>query len=269
VRFIYLDESGISTKERVTVVAGVIVNADEQLSAVEERVQGIIDDYVPEQYRERFAFHATDLFHGGGRYFDRRNYPIEQAHVILKKLLHVTNEFRLPIVYGFSEKTSLYDQFKKAKPRDAAAVHHAYTYSLCVVGAERYMREQAKQSEIATLVLEHNENAEKAIKLVHSLMRRDSLTDLSTVVLADLKQMAPGCIPITKIKHDPLFMSKENYVLQIADACAFTIRRFLEGNSQIKEFCDVLTGNNPEILKPDPTKDFAGYNILSSENPSQ
>ena len=43
-RFIYLDESGISTKERVPVVAGVIVNADKELSSVEEGVQSIIAD---------------------------------------------------------------------------------------------------------------------------------------------------------------------------------------------------------------------------------
>jgi Protein of unknown function (DUF3800) len=263
VRFIYLDESGISTKERVTVVAGVIVNADKELSSVEEGVQSIIADCIPEEYQEGFSFHATDLFHGGGRFFDRRHFPREVSHEILKKLIHVTAEFRLPIVYGYSEKTALYDTFKKARPKHAAAIHHAYTYSLCAIAAERYMRDSAEESELATLILENNENAQKVIKLVHSSLQRRKPDEELLAHLADLEQMAPGCVPITKIKHDPLFMSKENHVLQIADACAFTIRRFLEDKSDIKEFCDVLTGNNPKILEVDKSKDFAGYNILS------
>jgi len=261
-RFIYLDESGISTKERVTVVVGLIVNADEQLNPVEERLETLIDKYVPEQHRQGFAFHATDLFHGGGRYFDRRVFPLEWSHLILKQILHVPGELKLPIVYGFSEKTAVYEQFKKTKPKHAAAIHHAYTYSLCAVAAERYMRENG-QSEVATLILENNENAQRAIKLIHSLMQSRQPSDEFSAVLTDLKQMALGCLPITKIKHEPFFTSKENYVLQIADAYAFTVRRFLEEKKDIAEFCDVLTGNNPASLKWDETKDFAGYNILS------
>ena len=89
-RFIYLDESGISAKERVAVVAGIIVDADKQLKSVEKHVESIIADYVPEKYQEGFSFHATDLFHGGGRTpFDRRYFPIEWSHHALKKLLTV------------------------------------------------------------------------------------------------------------------------------------------------------------------------------------
>jgi len=264
-RFVYVDESGISSKERVTVVAAVIVNADKELKAVEERVESIIAKYVSEKYQEGFSFHATDLFHGGGRIFDRRQYLLETSHEILKKLLRVTGEFRLPIVYGYSEKTSLLELFKKVPPRHAAAIHHAYTYSMCVVAAERYMREKAQQSELASLVVENNDNSQKAIKMIHALMRSRNLDEASPALVSDLKQMAPGCLPITKIVHGVYFASKEDsVVLQIADACAFTIRCFLEEKPGIGEFRDVLTGNNPQALKRDESKDFAGYNILCS-----
>src|SRR6476469_7908741 len=89
-RYVYVDESGISSNDRVTVVAGIIVNADKQLKGIEERIEGIIAQYVPEEYQEWFSFHATDLFHGSGRIFDRRQYPREVAHEILKKLIRVT-----------------------------------------------------------------------------------------------------------------------------------------------------------------------------------
>lgn len=263
-RFVFVDESGISAKERVTVVAAVIVNADKELKAVEERVESIIAQYVPEKYQEGFSFHATDLFHGGGRIFDRRHYPLEISHEILKKLILVTGEFRLPIVYGYSEKTLLLEAFKKVPPRHAAAIHHAYTYSMCAVAAERYMRESAEPSELASLVVENNDNSQKAIRLMHALMRSKNLDETASLLVADLKQMAPDCLPLKKIVHGVYFASKEDSVLlQIADVCAFTIRRFLEAKPDIKEFCDVLTGNNPQALKRDETKDFAGYNMLS------
>ena len=45
VRMVYLDESGISIKERFTVVAGVIINADQQWKVVEKYVQELIEEY--------------------------------------------------------------------------------------------------------------------------------------------------------------------------------------------------------------------------------
>src|SRR6267378_1788655 len=105
VRLIYLDESGISAKETVTVVAGVIINADQQWKAVAQHIRGLIEKYVPEQYQEGFSFHGKDLFHGSGRTpFDRRYYPANQAHSILKQLLHVPGKFRLPVVFGYCTK---------------------------------------------------------------------------------------------------------------------------------------------------------------------
>src|SRR5581483_8259284 len=121
VRFIYLDESGISAKERVTVVAAIIVNADKELKAVQEHIDTIISDYVPEKYQEGFSFHAKDLFHGSGRTpFDRRHFPLDWARTALKRLLLVPGTFGLPIIYGFAEKPSVYQTFKNADPHRAA-----------------------------------------------------------------------------------------------------------------------------------------------------
>ena len=138
---------------------------------------------------------------------------------------------------------------------------------MCAVAAERYMRQSAEPSEVASLVVENNDNSQKAIKAMHMLLRSRNPNEATSVVVSDLKQMAPGCVPLNKIVHGVYFASKEDSVLlQIADACAFTIRRFLEAKTDIKEFCDVLTGNNPKALARDESKDFAGYNILSYDS---
>ncbi|MFZ1218172.1 MAG: DUF3800 domain-containing protein, partial [Chthoniobacterales bacterium] len=85
-RFIYIDESGISANEKVLVVAGVIVNADLQLKGVETALCDLRDNYlsgvsgpagVNELERQNFFFHAKDMFHGSGSFFDRRTYPLD------------------------------------------------------------------------------------------------------------------------------------------------------------------------------------------------
>lgn len=125
--------------ERITVVAGVIIEADSQLEDVERYVLDLIDEYVPEQYREGFAFHGKDLFHGSGRTpFDRRHFPLETAHGILKPLLMIPAKFLLPIVYGFHDKNSL-PEFNKTHsrfPMLVSAAHHAFAYSFCALAVE-------------------------------------------------------------------------------------------------------------------------------------
>jgi hypothetical protein len=254
VRFAYLDESGISSKERITVVAGVIIEADRQLEDVERYVLKLIDECVPEQYREGFAFHGKDLFHGSGRTpFDRRYFPLEAAHEILKRLLIIPAKFLLPIVYGFHDKNSL-AEFNKTHsrfPMRVSAAHHAFAYSFCALAVESYMRDSAEPREVASLVVENNDNACKFIKSTHSLLRGRNLGRGSDAgAFSYFKEIAGDCVPIRKIKGAVHFASKdEELLLQVADVCAFIIRRFLEGKSD-EEFVNVLTVNNSTVLHP-------------------
>jgi hypothetical protein len=67
VRFVYLDETGISTKESVVVVAGPIMDADRDRRLVEDYLLDLIEEYIPEKNRTRAApFHAARCFTGKG-----------------------------------------------------------------------------------------------------------------------------------------------------------------------------------------------------------
>jgi hypothetical protein len=55
-RFIYLDEAGISRHERFVVVAGIIVDADNQIVRLERHVASLVDKYIPESFSRWICF---------------------------------------------------------------------------------------------------------------------------------------------------------------------------------------------------------------------
>ena len=100
-KFIYADESGISANESVLIVAGVVIDADLQWRLVEQRLNGLINEYVPSGTREGFIFHAKDLFHGSGPVFNRKRCPLDRAHEALGEIIRMPSLLGLPLVYGF------------------------------------------------------------------------------------------------------------------------------------------------------------------------
>ncbi|MFN2541280.1 MAG: hypothetical protein ABR514_03805, partial [Chthoniobacterales bacterium] len=124
---IYIDESGISTKDKVLVFAGVVVDPKRQYLKIAGEINDLIAEFVPAEHRDNFSFHATDLFHGTGRTpFDRRTYPQDQAREALRQLATIPAKFCLPVVFGFVNK-SLPDPRReellaKMKPRQQISV---------------------------------------------------------------------------------------------------------------------------------------------------
>ena len=243
VRFVYLDESGISVNESVAVVAGVIVNADLQWKAVEKYLAELIDEYVPPERREGFVFHAKDLFHGTGRtIFDRRTFPLPRAHEALKKILAVPALFSLPVVCGYFNK----DLDSKWTPRGHARVNQTIAFSLCAFAAEKYMRDHAQPSELAAMVAENNNDTRKMVKEMHVVMKgQGPHVKNAELYFSQLAKVDPDCLPVRRIVDTVYFAEKGDAILlQIADACAFMLRYFFENKRRdIQGFLDAITGN--------------------------
>jgi hypothetical protein len=242
VRLIYADESGISIHEKITVVAGVIIDADKQWISVKRAIDALINEYVPEEHRRDFVFHAKDLF-SGAKIFDRNKYPIERAHEALKKLLSVPGQMRLPIVYGFTRKYHPSSASTKEQRRAEAATYHSHTFALCVLAAERYMRGYADPSEIATVIAENNTDTRNVIKAMHVLLQgRDRSSGLSPQIYASLQEHSADCLPVTRIIDTVHLASKDEAILlQLADACALIIRYALERKAHAEPFFDALS----------------------------
>jgi hypothetical protein len=241
VRFVYVDESGISVNEPVVVVAGVIINADLQWRAVEKHVSQLIDEYVPEEHRKGFVFHAKDLFHGSGLIFDRRKYPLERSREALKDLLSIPRKFLLPVVYGYLIKRSR---------RLEVGRNQSMAYSLCAVAVEAYMRSNADFTEVAALVAENNTDTRRAVKVMHDILKGkyrqlESAADIFSLLL----EYAPNVLPVRRIVDTVYFAEKNDvFLLQIADACGLIIRYFKERKANVEEFFDALTNYNPKCL---------------------
>jgi len=220
VRHIYIDESGISTNEKVLVIAGVIVDPDRQYLAVSGEINELIAEFVPTERRENFAFHAKDLFHGTGRtVFDRRTYPPERARQALRRLVSIPAKFCLPIVFGFVDK-SVSDPlrekvFARLKPREKISNDAGTAFTMCAVAAESFMKKEAPPHELAAMHAEQNPDTEKIIRLA-----RKSLGGKMRFNLADLLlDKARSYLPITKIIDEISFHRKDDaFLLQIADA---------------------------------------------------
>jgi Protein of unknown function (DUF3800) len=238
-RFVYADESGISVNETILVVAGVIIHADSQWIPTEQRIRSLIDKYVPVADRPRdFVFHASDLFHGSKAFKDRQKYSLERRLQALKDILSIPSQIRLPVVFGWMRKEHRHPNQSKKSRRADLAFEHAHALSLCVIGAERFMRKWATPVELATLTVEDNTETKGTVKLMHDAFRGvgpPGLVKWAKEYSQDVESTAEF-LPLRKIVDGVHFIGKSGaFLLQLADACAWIIRCYFEEKRGIEE----------------------------------
>jgi hypothetical protein len=220
VRFVFLDEGGISQHEPFVVVAGVIVHGDEQLIPLEKELDRLIRKHIPPEQQPGFVFHAKDIWSGIGKIFgDRDKWTLDRRLLILRDLARIPRRLDIPVVHESYERKKLLEDHPN--PQHIATAHeisvaaHAVTFASCLLRIEQYMRE-FYPTEVAQIVAEDNDQARKMLKGVHEGFRYPERT--------------PGIVPnnILPLKHirgSVHFANKdESGPLQLADLCAFVIR---------------------------------------------
>jgi hypothetical protein len=241
VRFAYLDESGIgdAKAEPFVVVAGVIVNADIQIKAIEKYLHEMTVDFVHPKLRSLLCFHAKELFNGGG-IFDRKIYPKELRWKILRELCEIPQKFDLPVVMGFVPRA----QYKAVpnrsvwKEKDLAAGAQAMASTACLIAIEKYMR-QVDPNEVAALVYENNNDAKKLIKDTQRLLKDSNFTiNLGPNIFSP---SITAYLPLSRIVEAPLFSEKnESSLLQVSDAVAWAINRKLRNAAECDRFFEPI-----------------------------
>jgi hypothetical protein len=224
VRFVFMDESGISNQEPVAIVSGVVVHADSQIVPLEDHLGELIEKHIPRPDQEGFAFHATDIWTGKGYFKDREVWPWERRAAILDDLVLIPEKLDIPVIFGRMPKEEMRREHPSAPNwtgRELAVNAHAIAFLHCVLNIEEYMR-LVWQDEIAQLVSEDNSDARAVIKGCYALLR------------APRKNLGQSeFIPLKQIKGPVLFADKgESRPLQLADTCAFLIRRRLDQNDE-------------------------------------
>ena len=210
VRMVFLDEAGTGKPEEepYLVVAGVIVHADKQWKPIERRLEKLWYDHMPTDVPPGHALHAKELY-SGGKVFTRERFDREARWHILDKLVAIPHEFNLPVVIGFVPRSEY--------PVLADAC--AQAFMLVAGNVEAYMRVLPDRDEVASIILEDNQEARRHVKDTQSkLQDRDALLHLPA--------QQRDTYWLTRIMGEPHFEGKSAIsLLQIADACAFAAKR--------------------------------------------
>lgn len=269
-RHIYIDESGISANEPILVVAGVVVGTDRQWNDVAEHLDSLVRQFVKEEDRDGFVFHATELFGRTGKVFGKRDkYSTGHCRNALKQLLFIPAKFQLSVVYGFVYKRRLpkiSSKFSSKLARIAANIYHEMAFSLCAVGAEVFMQDNAALDEIATLVAENNTDTRRAVKHAHRILAgKDLKSEREVEPFRILSELVPGRLPLRRIIDTVHLAEKhEASLLQVADAAALIIRYCLEERADAQDFIKLFSQGHPEelIFEGENPNREPGYKVL-------
>jgi len=226
-RLVYIDEAGISAHEPILVVAAVIVHADKQLLQVERYLDRLVATYIPPEEQDTFVFHAHELFNGGGKVFNRSDprFPLTVRLEIANKLAEIPRRFGLWVTFGHFDRAAFaasdaVSQLALMNEKEKIAAPHVAAFMTAAIHVEHWMRKNAPD-EVCILVAEDNREARRFIKETHTRYQNKKIVEAADPWFGEH-------FPFRKIREEPLFQGKRrSNVLQIADFCAYVIKRHL------------------------------------------
>lgn len=210
---IYVDEAGISAGEPVSVVTAIIVRNAEDMARIEEALAHV-RRHVPADMREGFVFHASDLFHRqkGTPSAELRD---EARGLILKELVAIPRALTIPLAVGYIRRG---EPSSERTRRSAARVDHMAAFGSCLLSVARFMNHFAN-GEFAEVIAEDCRDMRGLLREMPTYLRGAAAPDNWTCGIS------VDCIP------GPVqFAGKgEALPLQLADSCAYAIRRHIGG----------------------------------------
>jgi hypothetical protein len=207
-RYIYIDEAGTARQEPVVVVAAAIIKPDHEWRRIAAYLDYLRFVHVNGDDWENYIFHAKDLF-SGGRVLNAEGWSLSKRLLIMRRILRIPRKFRVPIAYGYV--------LKRHTPKlDNRQAHHV-AFAMCINEANSFLKLNYP-GETGTLIAENVEEMKSRLEGIPAALRS-------------------GAIPISLTRHifdaivdDIHFTSKQGApLLQIADHCAFSLRRFIAG----------------------------------------
>ncbi len=219
-RIAYLDEAGISNpvQEPYLVVAGIIIDGDKHWRPLEEHFRALAERYLPDDPAP--LFHAKDIFHGTGK-FSRDEWPRERRWHLLSELAEIPRKYDLPVVFGFNNRQRHGDEVRKVAPQAPEStvqrITHADAFIKAAMCVEGWMR-RVTRNETVIVIAEDTPKIKKLLKSVHA-----GYSDRVAKVPENKKAFQSAHIIETVYFAE----KSESMPLQVADACAFIIKRHL------------------------------------------
>ena len=226
--YIYSDEAGTSANEPVTVVVGIVVHADRHWRAASDALAQVISKHVPASLSEGFIFHAKEIW-SGYRDYDA-SWPREQRSKFIGDVAAIPRMLGMAIAIGKVRRDS--DVPEDIKPMKKEDFQHYMAFNFCMRRANKYINDWAEPSEVATIVAE--DIPKKKITLKNSLKAIPPIIPLtSEFIIPTRRDKLSGKIlqtraeAINRVIDTVHFVQKnEAPLLQLADACAFSFRRY-------------------------------------------
>lgn len=205
----------------MAVVASIIVDADSQWREAVSRLEMVRDKYVAVENRRNFHFHATEILKGKPP-FKGEEWPIERRIEVIAEILDIIYDMKLPVSMGWSKKKIIQRKLSKSKKFEKATtdiiqanmVSHMTAFTNSIGTADAYIR-QHHNGDVASVYAEDVENMRWFLESVPLLFE----------VMAEHNE---GFSPFTHIINGVHLCKKSQApLLQLADAAAFTWRRFI------------------------------------------
>lgn len=229
-RYIFVDEAGTSAKEPVTVVVGIIADADKHLDIADKMVGEILAG-VPECFRSGFVFHATRVF-GDKAY--QSQWSMNDRLLLLQAMMSVPRRVGMAITLSATWRDAV-DHREKAKGTGLSPhqFEHIMTFGQCLAVADRNIRRYAGPTETASVVAEDIPEMRRHLKAIVRGLKRSPIhlgPDMLRQTPQDIEAgycTQSGDLRITRIRNSINFVEKpEDPLVQVADACAYGFRRF-------------------------------------------
>jgi len=226
VELAYLDESG-SDKDSEILVIGALIVPEEKFTEMEVLVGAVVEELIPRDKQESFErFHAYELYNGHGVFSDL---PETSRFDAISKLLGIVSTgvggLSLPFIYSAINKKALEKSlFHSAKPTDVA-------FSVCTLGIERWLEQNCPDRYLCLVIFDDSDDR---------VLKKDMQTSFRTL----RQKLGPPMWSANKLwrMHDAMYFgsSKDSAGLQIADLCAYFVRRKIAGQTDPRDFFSLI-----------------------------
>ena len=240
------------SEEPFLVVAGIIVDADKKLTAIERHLERIAVRNIRSEMLDGFVFHAKEIFNGGGKVFKREKsdfvgpveWPLSRRLALADELARVPAKFDLPVAIGFINRETFLTFYEVAEKYHGTpgrnVLEHVIAFTQASMMVEQWMRKHAS-GEVCLLISEDNERARSMIRSAQNFYQDPK----KVATLKDYGEISVARhFPFRKIREDPLFQPKKrSHPMIVADFCAYVFKRVLMSDANYSKVFAQFQGN--------------------------
>jgi hypothetical protein len=234
--------------DQATIIAAIIVDGS-QIAAAEDALREQLYQVPVRLRRPEFISHAKDIW---GKDEVRKGWDLPARVVYLRSLIAIPYRLEIPICVAMMRRTNPGDPAGRIS---LAKFHHMWAFALCMAHADRYIRRFYGPAEVATIFAEDAPKTKKIINDAFAYLKNNTMSFPATTIDSQGKnELTTASYKIERIREAPAFKKKaDSPLLQIADALAFSIRRYVYRIPRAEELVRPLTTypNLASLTRPD------------------